>query len=150
MRIIIGLILSVFLFSCNILNKQEDNIESVSLSRSGCYGKCPVYTVTLFRDGSVKYTGKMFVDFIGNYTLNRKVDFSQLENLVNEADFFNLDNKYMSRITDSPSCGVSVKTNKLSKSVLENGEGPIKLKMIQGYIDTFIKETPKENWIKVE
>jgi len=31
------------------------------LARGACYGPCPVYEVTVMKDGTVKYTGKTFV-----------------------------------------------------------------------------------------
>ena len=39
-----------------------------SLSRGGCYGDCPIYTVTLHRDGTVDYDGEQYVKVTGKQT----------------------------------------------------------------------------------
>jgi hypothetical protein len=35
---------------------------SVTMSRGVCFGTCPVYTVTVYGNGSVFYEGRMFVE----------------------------------------------------------------------------------------
>ena len=40
----------------------------VSLSRSVCFGMCPVYEVTLYDDGTLEYEGKEYVKSIGHKT----------------------------------------------------------------------------------
>lgn len=40
----------------------------VSLSRAACFGMCPVYTVTLYDDGTVEYEGKEHVKTVGRKT----------------------------------------------------------------------------------
>ena len=38
---------------------------TIQLERSGCYGTCPVYTVTIHGDGRLEYNGKGHVKEIG-------------------------------------------------------------------------------------
>jgi hypothetical protein len=54
-----------------------------SLSRGGCYGDCPIYTVTLHRDGTVDYDGEQYVKVTGKQTGH--VDATAIEKL--EAQF---------------------------------------------------------------
>ena len=37
----------------------------VELSRSGCYGECPAYSVRVFEDGDVIWNGKFYVKVRG-------------------------------------------------------------------------------------
>lgn len=150
MKIFYLALITLLLSSCSLFKSKTETIESVSMSRSGCYGKCPIYTVKVFKDGSVTYEGKMFVDHIGSYSLTKKVNFQELENLVEQTDFFKLEDRYMLEIADIPSCGVTVTTNEKVKSVLENGEGPLGVKKIQGFLDTFLKNTTEDDWLKKE
>lgn len=39
--------------------------DTVTLSRTPCFGKCPVYSVTVHADGSVEYDGKRWVPVTG-------------------------------------------------------------------------------------
>jgi hypothetical protein len=43
-------------------------ISVVSLERKGCYGTCPIYSVTLRNDDGASYAGVAHVDRRGNYT----------------------------------------------------------------------------------
>jgi len=38
---------------------------TISLSRKGCFGACPIYTVTIHGDGRVQYSGKKYVKVAG-------------------------------------------------------------------------------------
>ena len=148
MRIFYVAIVALLLSSCSLFKSDSETIESISMSRNGCYGKCPIYTVKVYKDGSVTYEGKMFVEHIGSYSITKKINFQELENLVEQIDFFKLEDRYMLEVADIPSCGVTVSTNEKVKSVLENGDGPFGVKKIQGYLDTFLKNTTEENWLK--
>jgi len=52
---------------------QKQDSDFVSLSRDGCYGECPIYTVTVYSDGNVCYFGKQFVKVVGErrYTISK-------------------------------------------------------------------------------
>jgi hypothetical protein len=39
-----------------------------SIDRAACYGTCPVYTVTVYRDGKVEYVGADYVKTKGKVT----------------------------------------------------------------------------------
>jgi hypothetical protein len=43
------------------------NVVSISLDRSGCYGFCPSYRLTLRADGNATFTGTNFVRYGGTY-----------------------------------------------------------------------------------
>jgi hypothetical protein len=47
-----------------------------SLRRTACLGQCPVYTVTIFRDGLVEYEGESFVKAAGK--VSAQLDRAQL------------------------------------------------------------------------
>ena len=42
-----------------------DAVTEIGLSRSACYGTCPVYTVRLRREGPAEFIGEYFVDLVG-------------------------------------------------------------------------------------
>jgi len=51
-------------------SKPNPVIKSVLMGRSACFGKCPVYTIEVFETGTLRYTGKSFVDYEGVYEKN--------------------------------------------------------------------------------
>jgi hypothetical protein len=41
---------------------------AITLERTACFGRCPIYTVTILEDGTVLYNGGNFVDVTGEQT----------------------------------------------------------------------------------
>lgn len=150
MRLLLQILTLLMLTSCSLFKGQKEQIESISLSRSGCYGKCPVYQVTLNRDGSILYKGDMFVEHIGTYNVEAEFDFQHFENLVNTSDFFNLEDSYIENVADIPVCGVTVRTTSKVKSILDNGIGPQELRYFQKEIDKVLSNSENAIWKKVK
>jgi hypothetical protein len=68
---------------------------TVQLERTGCYGNCPAYTVTINGDGRVEYNGKAHVKERG--LREGRVEADQIKTLLNEfatAKFFTLSENY--------------------------------------------------------
>ena len=86
----------------------------ISMSRTACYGRCPVYTVTISADGAVAWNGKRFVAVTGKRT--RKISKKAVLGLLHrfgEVDFMNIDEARMKasckmRATDNPTVGLTV------------------------------------------
>ncbi len=75
----------------------------IELSRSGCYGSCPGYKVTVDENGRVTFTGKSFVSIPG--TQHGQITPGQVRTLLDRfraADFFSLDPEYVAAVTDNP------------------------------------------------
>ncbi len=92
----------------------------ITLTRSVCFGSCPVYTVEIDGDGSVIYNGERFVAETGQRTARiprRKVH--QLYGAFRKAEFFWLFDKYQAHITDFPSYTVSIAYDGHRKKVLD-------------------------------
>lgn len=99
---------------------QDWNTLRITLSRSGCYGRCPVYTIEVHGDGTVLYDGKINVAHKGKHTA--KISHASLVELVGffrKADYFSLRDRYVSGITDNPAYETSISFDGLSKSVLD-------------------------------
>lgn len=101
------------------------DIESFRMSRTACLGTCPDYSVEIFKDGSVKYSGHHFVGVVGDR--DGKVDAASFEKLRAELaklDYFALKNDYYNEThgcaetpTDMPSANFTAKTATGSKDV---------------------------------
>ena len=101
------------------------NLEQVTLQRSGCYGYCPAYRVTVFADGRVEYEGMADVKVLGfrSATLGA-AELRKLKDELNKAGFLGLRDSYDSSeagctavATDSPSVKLSARTDGMLKSV---------------------------------
>ena len=75
----------------------------ITLERTTCFGTCPAYVFKAYPDGSVKYTGKEFVELKGEYSaIISKEELTNLKTILDEADFFSYANVYSASIKDLP------------------------------------------------
>jgi hypothetical protein len=90
--------------TCSPLPRTMDlsNTPVVAILEKGpCYGRCPVFTLTLYDNNIAIYEGKRFTDKEGTWM--RKLDKGEIASLREKfrvADFFNLPRVYPSRIPD--------------------------------------------------
>jgi hypothetical protein len=82
---------------------------SIRLSRSGCYGSCPAYSVTIHGDGSVVYSGDRFVSIPGSHRARiSTADFKVLFERFRAANFLGLKESYTAGVTDNPTYYISL------------------------------------------
>lgn len=75
----------------------------IRLSRSGCFGPCPGYVVTILGDGTVSYKGSGYVSIEGVHAAHVTPDAArQLLLKFRKANFFSLKNEYRAGVTDNP------------------------------------------------
>jgi hypothetical protein len=99
--------------------KKWDSLR-ISLRRSGCFGTCPIYTLTVGGDGTVDYDGQGYVEYCGQY--HGHVSQSVVRQLVSyfgDADFFNLFDRYELNATDLPTYTTSIQFDDRAKSVID-------------------------------
>ena len=92
----------------------------ITLSRSGCYGVCPTYSIEIYGDGGVLYDGQAFVGTTGKQKW--QISHASLVKLVeafHKADYFSLPSGYASGVTDYPTIVTSISFDGRSKSVLD-------------------------------
>ena len=83
------LLITILLVSCKtidneLIKKEQTNI-LFELIKGGCYGSCPIYSISVDENKQIKYEGKRFVDAIGTYNwiMNEK-DFNTLNALIDQ------------------------------------------------------------------
>jgi len=102
-----------------------DEAAAVTLERTPCYGRCPVYTVAITKSGLVRFEGKRFVADSGSHSA--RIAPSAVESLLAELDrggFFGFEDRYVSGApacgpyaTDLPSAITSVDDGDVSKQI---------------------------------
>jgi len=67
----------------------------VRLVRGACFGSCPVYAVSVYRDGSVVFVGKLFVKFQGRARGKVSAEaLASIERVVEKYDFMSMGDRY--------------------------------------------------------
>ena len=122
----------------------------MTLSRSGCYGTCPAYSVEIHGDGTVLYKGDGFVVVTGEHRDHLSADqVSEILEAFRKADYFSLEDKYFYSVTDCPTYETSFRVDNVFKSVTDyvgdEAGMPESVTDLEETIDR-VTDTPK--WIK--
>ncbi|MBL7771773.1 MAG: hypothetical protein JNM95_02790 [Chitinophagaceae bacterium] len=121
-------------------------LQSVTIKQNGCKGTCPMYNITINKDGSVIYEGKRYCDSIGTYKMNigsknAKAILIKLE----KNKILSLPDSYPMKIADLPSFSYQVNTKTKEKSIIRANYGPKFLSTTKKDVEALIK---KYKWIK--
>jgi hypothetical protein len=109
---------------------------TVSMQRTACFGTCPVYTVRIYEDGLVEYTGTRFVKLAGAQSWH--IEPAAVRALVAEIDkagFFEMRDEYTAPVTDQPTTYVTVISGGRHKSIKDYFNAPPALEEIEQRID---------------
>lgn len=115
------------------------------LTRSGCFGRCPAYELSVDAEGIVKYQGHMNVPHLGRH--RKELSEAQLQTLaqfISEArffadnlTFFELDSTYDEGLTDLPTVITEVVLGERSHKVVSR-DGPKEVQRFQDRLDEII------------
>ena len=140
------LLITILFFSCKIIDneviKKDQTIVLFELIKGGCYGTCPIYSISVDENRQIKYEGKRFVDAIGTYNwiMNEK-DFNTLKALIDKK--FKSDYTHNMEVQDLPLTHLNIK-NKYQ--VKFKGSYPIEFKKELKQIEMLLLKN--ENWKK--
>ncbi len=76
---------------------------SIKLSRSGCFGTCPSYSVVIHGDGKIEFHGGHYVSIPGDHQARIAPEAAaRLLERFRAAEFFEFKDKYVASVTDNP------------------------------------------------
>ena len=132
------LVLILFISSCFNFTKQKE-LQSpekiISLEKTACFGRCPVFKIIIYNNGECLYNGIKFVKKSGEYNLKineREVD--EILSQAKEIGFDNLKNEYSERITDLPTTYIMIN----NKKIKDYYGAPKELKELESLIESMI------------
>ena len=94
----------------------------MTLTRSGCFGSCPAYELTVHGNGTVEYNGEQYTKLCGEW--RGTVAMSVVHELFAQfraADYFSLYSEYEWAATDLPTFTTSITFDKVGHQVLDYG-----------------------------
>ena len=106
-----------------------------------CLGSCPVYRVTLNRDGTARYEGDAFVSRLGVHAGTVAPDaFDRLAHCAVDRGFFALAERYMATVTDLPAAVTTLRAGGITKRVHNyGGVGPRWLRNFERDVDAVVE-----------
>lgn len=142
---------SILILACALVgasqtlsSQDQDQITEVTLERTACFGTCPIYKVTVRRDGTISYEGKRFVQLEGSYK-GTTYGFDRLAQLISSQGYFNFKDDYSINATDLPTAITSVVSGGKRKTIRNYGDaGPVELWGIEMAIDGMLKSARLE------
>jgi hypothetical protein len=121
-------------------SKSEASEGVITLERTACFGSCPMYTVSIFEDGTVLYNGIRFVDVTGEQTAQIDPEtVSTMVDAIADAGYFEWKEDYDNpMVTDAPSVITSVtrdgQRHRISRYTAAEGV-PVALPFLEQWID---------------
>ena len=150
MKILLKVTVIALLISCQT-NKQMKSADSgsssqdkslvISMKKTMCYGKCPVYEIEIYDDLTVLFSGEKNVDLIGVYTAS--IDDSIYDSLVkkfNDANFFTFQKEYKKAVSDLPTTYLFFSDGAKSMKVKDYYGAPDSLKALEKSVADLIPE----------
>ena len=113
---------------------------AVTLERGACFGSCPVYTVTIYTDGTVVFEGERFVDVEGEQTTTIEPEVvQQLVDGFEAAGYFEWEDEYTEMtVSDLPTIITSVTRDGETKQITRyagDSSAPVELPYLEAWID---------------
>jgi ankyrin repeat protein len=128
---------------------RPDSKVAITLERSGCFGSCPSYTVTVGTDGIV-FAGGGNVVASGRHT--DRADPKEVRKLAKRfvaAEFYSMDAEYSASVTDNPTYALSIAIDGQAKKVVDyvgEWEGmPAVVTELEDEVDTLART---KRWIE--
>lgn len=112
----------------HLLRSQQKLPDSLfaRIQRTACFGRCPIYTLSVYESGYVDYVGEKWVEREGHF--KAKVEKGKLDQLMEKAkavNYFEFNHKYDSKyVTDLPSTITTVKGENGFHIVVNRYEAP--------------------------
>jgi hypothetical protein len=115
----------------------------LSMERTPCFGRCPVYTIKLYENGLLVYNTKQFTDTTAcRYTVLTKEKVAGVKTLFNNSQFFDLANQYpedKKTPTDLPSCILFYNNGTQQKTITDKKWGaPETLTALEKSVDSLV------------
>ncbi len=150
-------LLTVFLAQdCKRKNKNSlpemetsEVMKVVRLTKNPCFGKCPVYSITLYNNGKAEYVGRANVKKMGTFT--KEIPTEQVADILrrlNAANFWGMDGMYISPLADTPKIIITQFRKDTSKVVRGDHARPKALQDIEKTLAEIAED--KEGWTKIK
>lgn len=120
----------------------------ISMERTPCYGTCPTYKFSVYKDGYTEYEGIRFVNKEGHYyTILSKENLKKINDKARDIRFYYFKDEYIDRgITDFPTTIIVYNLQGNRKQVIDGyDETPRDLKDFELFLDQIMDNSV---WMK--
>ena len=117
----------------------------IEMSKTACFGKCPVYTISIDGKGNAVYTGKQNVDKIGEYKKTFSAEeVNALIDAFEKSNFWDYEDEYTEKVTDVPTTYISYTRGTKTKKIKDYFGAPDSLKKLENAVEALANA---EGWV---
>lgn len=116
--------------------KTERLVKLAEMSKGNCYGRCPVYLLTIYDNGVMTYEGQRYTDKMGLH-LKRlsKPEIESLSWAFQRANLWQFENVYRSDYPDLPAVSITYYEGDRSKTILGKETRPEAVLELEGRLN---------------
>ena len=147
------LLITPFLTSCGLKKESNCQINSdlvyLSVSKTGCFGNCPIYKLTL-KGKKWNLDGDKFFEYIGEFESNMSEgERKEIIMLISSLSLDDYKSRYVSGYSDLPSSIVQYSSNEGDTTTItyENNLAPKELVELVDYLDSKIDS---KEWTEID
>ena len=150
-NILLFTLLCFCLTSCNYMSTRNlkevelDRLEKlVEMSKGPCFGRCPVYTFTVYDNGIMTYEGQRFTDRQGMYIKKMNDgDLKPLKTMLKDANLKQFKDAYRATLSDLQSVAITYYEADLLKTIIGKDGRPEAVMDIQYGLEKLVDS---EGW----
>ena len=102
------------------------------MEKGSCFGKCAVYSLKIYKNGQVLYTGKANTDKMGQYyKMMNETEYKDMWAAFQESGFQSFDSLYVSGVDDFPAITLGMTMGKHRKTITYKENRPDALYKLQ-------------------
>ncbi len=127
--------------------KSGNKIETITMQRTACYGRCPTYIIELNKNGSVIYTA--YRNTADSGVFEKNIGEKRADEIFNQAVTTKIDtcrNEYIMRVTDLPGLIFTIKYADSTKIINNANFGPAVLRELSETLDGITGKKVDETW----
>jgi hypothetical protein len=131
---------AVNFFSNYEFKTADENVSVIAtLQRTPCYGTCPIFQISVFKNGLTFYNGEENVLQKGKFYfyLNQE-DINSIFDKAKEINYFTLENNYDMPVSDFPTTISSLSDQKNVKKIENRAGGPKELAEFESFFEKLI------------
>ncbi|HMO38277.1 MAG TPA: DUF6438 domain-containing protein [Saprospiraceae bacterium] len=146
----LGLLLTLTACDTNrALLRTDFNRETrvIEMAKSPCYGRCPVFRLTVYASGLVSFDGERYTERTGFWV--KKMDKNEYQNLLRafrNANLWQFDNVYRGEYYDAPTVTISYYEEGDLKTIIGKDGRPNKVLELEALLDDLART---DGWVQI-
>ena len=112
----------------------------IEMSKTPCFGTCPVYSIKMDGKGNVTYDGKQFVKLEGKHEMNFPPEYvNEVFQAFADGNFWDYEDEYTDNISDLPTTNISFTHDGKTKKIRDYYGAPKSLKELEKKVENLLE-----------